>query len=117
MLRISLGIGFCVVLLWAGFLFYFQTAGKLQQEDMPLMAIITAATFVTVVALSYLGGWIVNGHTGAFRLGVILTFIYWIPVYVENNDFEDFLGIGILPAAVFWGTIWVIRGFKGKRPR
>jgi hypothetical protein len=52
------------------------------------------------------------------RLGVVLSFLWLVFVYAlsdQHSKGESFFIVGILPVALIWGAIWVVRGFLEQR--
>ena len=84
------------------------------------LSIITAVIVLGSFALSYLGGHIIKGNKGAFRLGVLIS-VLWVACFFValepyNNRYRrtEFIGIGIIPVISYLGILWIISGFLPK---
>jgi hypothetical protein len=92
-----------------------------------LILLYVAGVAIGSFALSYLGGLIVSGNKGALRLGVlifvlwVMGFYFWwgdICLYMRwGSGACDEAGrlIGITPAILYFGTLWIIAGFLSKK--
>ena len=60
--------------------------------------------------ISKLSGWL--------RLGIIVSTIWLLGVFAGTNpldysgQWDDFIGMGLLPIIILWGIYWIIHGFK-----
>ena len=61
---------------------------------------------------------IVRKLSGWYRLWIVLSFLWILFFYTGMEVWEypshqkEFILIGVLPVIIFWGFIWVYKGFK-----
>ncbi len=85
-------------------------------EEWGIISAITAGIAIASFALSYLGGHIIRGNSGAIRLGVLISVLWVVVSFVALEPYSrsyrgEFFGIGIIPVISYWGILWVISGF------
>ncbi|HKJ76714.1 MAG TPA: hypothetical protein VKA64_05880 [Gammaproteobacteria bacterium] len=87
----------------------------------------------TLVAMAFcascvqLVGRTIRAEPFATRLLVVLSGIWTLvmavvidpfdsPRYLRGeNNIADFVAVGLLPVAIIWGLVWVLRGIRGQR--
>ena len=69
-----------------------------------------------ISSISKLSGW--------YRILTLASVIWFLVILINtnpwtkhgsrgsSNNWDEFIGLGVLPIIVVWGIIWVIRGFK-----
>jgi hypothetical protein len=87
-----------------------------------IISIITAVIAIGSFALSYLGGHIIIGNKGAFRLGVLISVLWVVGSFVALEPYSryrmtEFFGIGIIPVISYLGILWIISGFLPKKKK
>jgi polyferredoxin len=58
--------------------------------------------------------------TGWMRLAILITFlwVYGVAAVMKpwnNNNLLTYLSVGVAPAFIFWGAVWVFFGYKKYR--
>ena len=88
-----------------------------------IISIITVGVAIGSFALSYLGGHIIRGNKGSFRLGVLISVLWVVVSFIALESivgywtWEWFIGIGIIPAISYCGILWVISGFVSQKKK
>jgi hypothetical protein len=73
----------------------------------------TQATDKADLNVSRLSGW--------YRLWVVLSCIWILFIYIAFEVWEypgnqkEFILIGVLPILIFWGSIWIYKGFRSNK--
>ena len=88
-----------------------------------IISIITVGVAIGSFALSYLGGHIIRGNKGSFRLGVLISVLWVVVSFIALESivgywtWEWFIGIGIIPVISYCGILWVISGFVSQKKK
>lgn len=81
------------------------------------LTLVTFGVCLISFLLSLLGGYILKKNTGAIRMAIVVSITFFfgsfivLEPYNKSNHWQEFLAIGILPVALFWGLVWIISGF------
>ncbi|GAB3280366.1 hypothetical protein [Parahaliea aestuarii] len=93
---------------------------SIPHDAIPIVASVCAAILLAFALFFYIGGWIVKGHKGAFRVGIVLSIVWIFAWLLASDPFDSygwdepeafFLG-GLLPTILFWGVVWIAKGFR-----
>ncbi|MEK6657248.1 MAG: hypothetical protein AABY58_07375 [Nitrospirota bacterium] len=118
MIKISSWICAACLIVWIIFIdIIFAVEGTLAWGN---ISIITAVIAIGSFALRYLGGHIIIGNKGAFRLGVLISVLWVVGSFVALEPYSryrrtEFIGIGIIPVISYLGILWIISGFLPKK--
>lgn len=125
MIKISSRICGACLIVWVIFLgTIFITVGA-PKSDWRIIPFVTVVIAIVSFALSYLGGYIIRGNKGAFRLGVLFS-VLWVVVsfvilepyhYNRYYYWTEFIWIGIIPVISYLGILWIISGFLPKKKK
>lgn len=88
-------------------------------------SVVAVVIFIISFGLTYLGGHIVNGNIGATRLGIVISLLlilglnpFLLSLYdtdwISYEGLAVFMGIVVMPMLIYWGLLWIIKGFLRK---
>lgn len=57
----------------------------------------------------------ISGLSGWFRLLVVASIIWIMLALIYSGGWRLFMLYGVIPVTLFWGIVWIERGFRGAK--